>query len=185
MTREDLEMIKGIDEWLSMQYNQTGGPRRNKRFGLATWVSGWGLYRTCSTIRHIKDNIRTLQEQNLLQQDQIIKLSHYLNITYGHVSSNRYAITNLQVRMTEINKTLIATLSDIKFFKYTVAIVNDIRINLVKLTLGIMSLEQNVNAAYEYLRVLSTRQENPLIIPPDILRKVLAKVKEDMNRNPD
>ena len=57
------------------------------------------------SIKTIKDNIRTLQEQNLLQQDQIIELTHYLNITYGHVSSNRYAITNLQVRMAEVNKT--------------------------------------------------------------------------------
>ena len=64
---------------------------------------------------------------------------------------------------------MIATLSDIKFLKYTVAIVNDIRINLAKLTLGIMTLEQNVNAVYEYLRVLSTRQVNPLIIPLDTL----------------
>ena len=87
-----------------------------------------------------------MQEQNLLQQDQIIELSHYLNITYGHVSSNRYATTNLQVRLAEINKTLIATLSDIKFVKYTVAIISDIRINLAKLTLGIMTLDQNVNA---------------------------------------
>ena len=184
MTREDVETVREIDEWLSVQYNQTIGPIRNKRFGLATWVLGWGLYRTYSTIRHIKDSIRTLQEQNLLQQDQIIELSHYLNITYGHVSSNRYAITNLQVRLAEINKTIIANLGDIKFLKYTVAIVNDIRINLAKLTLGIMTLEQNVNAVYKYLRVLSTRQVNPLIIPLDILQNVLAKVKEDMNRNP-
>ena len=184
MTKEDVEMVEKIDEWLSMQYRQTNSSRRNKRFGLATWVLGWGAYRTYSTIRHIKDNIRTLQEQNLLQQDQIIELSHYLNITYGHVSSNRYAITNLQVRMAEINKTLVATLSDIKFLKHTVAIVNDIRINLAKLTLEIMNLEWNVNAVYEYLKVLSTRQVNPLIIPPDTLREVLAKVKEDMNRNP-
>ena len=184
MTEEDVEMIEKIDKWLSMQYRQTNSFRRNKRFGLATWVLGWGVYRTYSAIRHIKNSIRNLQGQNLLQQDQIIELSHYLNITYGHISSNRYAITNLQVRMAEINKTLVATLSDIKFLKYTVAIVNDIRINLAKLTLGIMNLEWNVNAVYEYLRVLSTRQVNPLIIPPDTLREVLAKVKEDMNRNP-
>ena len=68
--------------------------------------------------------------------------------------------------------------------KYTVAIINDIRINLAKLTLEIMTLDQNVNAVYEYLRGLSTRQVNPLIIPPDTLQKVLAKVKKDMNRNP-
>ena len=184
MTRQDIKMVREIDRWLSVQYNQTKGPRRDKRFRLATWVLGWRLYRTYSTIRHIKDSIRTLQEQNLLQQDQIIELSHYLNITYGHVSSNRYAITNLQVRLAEINKTMIATLSDIKFLKYTVAIVNDIRINLAKLTLGNMTLEQNVNAVYEYLRLLSIRQVNPLIIPPDTLQKVLTKVKKDMNRNP-
>ena len=64
------------------------------------------------------------------------------------------------------------------------AIVNDIRIVLAKLTLGVMSLEQNVNAIYEYMRILSSRQVNPLIIPPDSLRKVLARVKEDMKRNP-
>ena len=56
-----------------MQYTQI---RRHRRFGLATWILGWGAYRIYDTIRHIKDNTRTLQEQNLLQQDQIIELSH-------------------------------------------------------------------------------------------------------------
>ena len=144
---------------------------------------GWGFLQTYRSINTIKDNIRTLQEQNLLQQDQIIELTHYLNITYGHVSSNRYAITNLQVKMAEVNKTSIAALSDVKFVKYLVAIINDIRIILAKLTLGVMSLEQNMNAIYEYLRVLSSKQVNPLIVPPDSLRKVLAQVKEDMKRN--
>ena len=86
--------------------------------------------------------------------------------------------------MVEVNKTLIAALSDVKFVKYLVAIINDIRISLAKLTLGVMSLEQNVNAMYEYLRILSSRQVNPLIVHPDFLRKVLAQVKEDMKRNP-
>ena len=35
---------------------------------------------------------------------------------------------------------------------------NDIRIILAKLTLGVMSLEQNVNAIYEYLKS-SIKQE--------------------------
>ena len=61
-------MIEKIDEWLSMQYRQTSNPRRDKRFGLATWILGWGVYRTYDTIRHIKDNIKTLQEQNLLNR---------------------------------------------------------------------------------------------------------------------
>ena len=64
------------------------------------------------------------------------------------------------------------------------AIVNDIGILLAKLTLGVMSLKQNINAMYEYMRVLSSRQVNPLIIPPDSLRKVLTRIKEDIKRNP-
>ena len=178
MADEDIEMIKEAVKWLDTKYlNRTRSSNRNKRFGLATWILSWGVYRTYSSIKAIKDNIRALQEQNLLQQDQIIELSHYLNITNGHVSSNRYAITNLQARMAETNKTLVAALSDVEFVKYTVAIVNDIRIVLAKLTLGAMSLEQNVNATYEYMWVLSSRQVNPLIIPPD------SRLPEDPNIN--
>ena len=187
LTDEDIRMLRQVVQLLDTQYlNKTikTGRSRSKRFRLASWVMGRGFLQTYSSMRAIKDNIRSLQKQNLLQQDQLIKLSHYLNITYGHVSSNRYAITNLQVRMDEVKKTLIVALSDVKFVKYSVAIISDIRIILAKLTLGVISLEQNVNAIYEYLRILSSRQVNPLIIPPDSLRKVLAQVKEDMKRNP-
>ena len=184
LTDEDIRILGQVVELLDTQYlNKTNKAGRSKRVGLASWVMGWGFLQAYSSIRAIKNNIRSLQKQNLLQQEQIIELSHYLNITYGHVSSNRYAITNLQVRMAEVNQTLIAALSDVKFVKYSVAIINDIRIILAKLTLGVISVEQNVNAIYEYLRVLSSRQVNPLIIPPDSLRKVLAQVKEDRKRN--
>ena len=169
-------MIRETVKWLDTHYmNKTKSLGRNKRFRLATWILGWGVYKAYDSIRTIKDNIRTLQEQNLLQQDQIIELSHYLNISYRHVSSNRHAITNLQIGMAQINKTLVAALSSVKFIKYTVAIVNDKRIELAKLTLGVMNLEQNVNTIYEYMRVLSARQVNPLVIPPDSLRKVLRE----------
>ena len=48
-------------------------------------------------------------------------------------------------------------MQDVKFIRYTVAIIMDIRIILAKLTLGVMGLQQNVNAIYEYLRVLSSK----------------------------
>ena len=40
MTRQDIEALREMDRWLSTQYNQTNGPERSKRFGLATWVLG-------------------------------------------------------------------------------------------------------------------------------------------------
>ena len=171
LTKEDKLMLRQANELIETKFlNKTTKKTRNKRFGLTGWIMGWG--------------IRTLQLQNKLQQDQILELSHYLNITYAHVSTNRYAITNLQVQLAQLNKTLIATLEDAKFIKYTVVVITDVRIILAKLTLGIISLQQNVNAIYEYLRVLSSKQVNPLIIPPDALRGVLVHIKDDMKRNP-
>ena len=184
LTREDILMLKQADELIKAKFlNQTNKNRRNKRFGLAGWIMGWGLgYFT--SFRTIKDNIRTLQMQNKLQQDQIIELSHYLNITYAHVSTNRYAINNLQVQLAEVNQSLMVTMKAVQFLRYTVMVITDVRIILSKLTLGVMGVQQNVKAIYEYLRVLSSKQVNPLLIPPDALRGVLAHIKDDMKRNP-
>ena len=184
LTKEDKLMLKQADELIKTKFlNKTTEKKRDKRFGLAGWIMGWGIG-YFSSLRAIKDNIRTLQLQNKLQEDQILELSHYLNTTYAHVSTNRYAITNLQVQLAQLNTTLIATTQDVKFIRYTVAILTDVRIILAKLTLGVMVLKQNVKAIYEYLRVLSSKQVNPLLIPPDALRGVLAHIKDDMKRNP-
>ena len=184
LTKEDKLMLKQADELIKTKFlNKTTEKKRNKQFGLAGWIMGWGIgYFT--SFRAIKDNIRTLQLQNKLQQDQILELSHYLNITYAHVSTNRYAITNLQVQLAQLNQSLIATMQNVKFLRFTVAVIMDVRIILAKLTLGVMGLQQNVKAIYEYLRVLSSKQVNPLLIPPNALRGVLAHIKDDMKRNP-
>ena len=184
LTKENILMLKQADELIKTKFlNKTTRNRRNKRFGLAGWIMGWGIgYFT--SLRAIKDNIRTLQLQNKLQQYQILELSHYLNITYAHVSTNRYAITNLQVQLAQVNQSLMATLQTVKFLRFTVTVITDIRIILAKLTLGVIGLQQNVKAIYEYLRVLSSKQVNPLLIPPDALRGVLAHIKDDMKRNP-
>ena len=184
LTKEDILMLKQADELIKTKFlNKTTQNKRNKRFGLAGWIMGWGIgYFT--SFRTIKDNIRTLQMQNKLQQDQILELSHYLNITYAHVSTNRYAITNMQVQLAQVNQTLMATMQSVRFLRFTVTVITDIRIILAKLTLGVMGLQQNVKAIYEYLRVLSSKQGNPLLIPPDALRGVLAHIKDDMKRNP-
>ena len=109
-----------------------------------------------TSLRTIKDNIRTLQKQNQLQQNQIIELTHYLNITCVHVSTNRYAINNLQVQLAQVNQSLMVTMKAIQFLRYMVVVITDVRIILSKLTLGVMGLQQNVKAIYEYLRVLSS-----------------------------
>ena len=77
-----------------------------------------------------------------------------------------------------------ATLQTVKFLRFTVTVITDIRIILAKLTLGVLGLQQNVKAIYEYLKVLSSKQVNSLLISPDALKGVLAHIKDDMRRNP-
>ena len=132
----------------------------------------------------IKRNIQSLYDQNILQEKQIIKLTHYLNVTYGHVHTNRLVINELNIKVATLNNTMMAVIGETKFIKFTVATLTDMRMTLAQLSLGLMSLQENVNAIYEYMRVLSTRRVNPLIIPPDSLQLVLAQAKEDMKRNP-
>ena len=97
------------------------------------------------------------------------ELTHYLNVTYGHVRTNRLVINELNIQVATLNKTMMAVIGETKFIKFTVAALTDMRMTLAQLSLGLMSLQENVNAIYEYMRVLSTRRVNPLIIPPDSL----------------
>ena len=113
-----------------------------------------------------------------------MELKSFLNLTYAYVGENRLAINHLQVQLAEINKTLVATMKEVKFIKYSISILTDARTALSRLTIGILALQQNVEGIYEYMRVLATYKVNPVMIPPYVLRQVLKGVHEDMKRNP-
>ena len=92
------------------------------------------------------------------KKKQIIELTHFLNVTYGHVRANRMVINELNIQIATLNKTMMAVIGETKFIKFTVAALTDMRMTLAQLSLGLMSLQENVNAIYEYMRVLSTRE---------------------------
>ena len=171
LSPDDIKMLRQGNEIIQKKYLKVNGTRhRTKRFlGLATWLLGWGVYRNIRSLSSIKRNIQALYNQNVLQEKQIIELTHYLNVTYGHVHANRMVINELNIQIATLNKTMMAVIGETKFIKFTVAALTDLRMTLAQLSLGLMSLQENVNAIYEYMRVLSTRRVNPLIIPPDSL----------------
>ena len=167
---DDIEMLRQGNEIIEKRYLSMNNTKcQTKRFGLATWILGWGIYSNACNIMTIKKNIQALYDQNILQEKQIIESTHYLNVTYGHVRTNRLVINELNVKVATLNKTMMTVVGETKFIKFTVAILTDMRMMLAQLSLGVMSLQENVNAIYEYMRVLSTRRVNPLIIPPDSL----------------
>ena len=170
LSLDDIEMLRQGSEIIQKKYLKVNNTKhRTKRFSLATWLLGWGIYRNAHYIMSIKKNIQNLYDQNILQEKQIIELTHYLNVTYGHVHAIRLVINELNIKVTTLNKTMMAVIGETKFIKFTVAMLTDMRMTLAQLSLGLMSLQENVNAIYKYMRVLSTRRVNPLIIPPDSL----------------
>ena len=50
---------------------------REKRFNLMTWIIGWGTFTNMRNIKKIKENIKVLQDQNILQEKQILEVNTF------------------------------------------------------------------------------------------------------------
>ena len=128
ISEDDIIMIKQIRQMIEVNMlgkNYTS-PRK-KRFIVAASILGWKIHENKKEIEKLKGAVTTLYHQNKLQQDQILETARFLNITYGYVTENRMSINELQVKLAIINHTLIETMSEIKFVKYTIAILTDAR----------------------------------------------------------
>ena len=141
-----------------------------------SWIMGWGVFSDAKAINRIKDDIGTLQFQNILQEFQILELTNYLNLV--QVREQRQVLAKLDIRLLVLKKTLMATMSSLSHLRYTVSILTDSRTATTRLTVAMISLKNNVESVYEYMHVLASHQLNPLVLPPEELRKVLVKDKD-------
>ena len=64
-----------------------------------TWVLGWGVYSNFRAIKKIKDNLRILEGQNVLQEYKIHLLAKYLNVTYTMVNRHERMLYAIDSRM--------------------------------------------------------------------------------------
>ena len=82
-TRVSKEELEVLDDILKQKDEKV--LKRTKRFGVMSWIMGLGVYSNWRQIKAIKKNIKKLYEQNLLQEQQIQDLAHYLNLTATRV----------------------------------------------------------------------------------------------------
>ena len=133
LSPDNIEILRQGNEMIQKRYLGLNNTKhRTKRFGLATWILGWGIYSNAHNIMSIKKNIQALYDQNILQEKQIIELIHYLNVTYRHVHTNRLVINELNIKVATLNKTMMAVIGKMKFIKFTVAILTDMRMMLAQ-----------------------------------------------------
>ena len=157
--------------------------KRMKRYSILTWVLGWGVFSNSRSINKIKKNLRVLQDQNLLQDKQKKALAGHLNLTMAHVNRHENMMYELDAKLMILNKTLQSVMVQLSYFRYETNLIDHMQLRINHIYTAVYALKEDIDALYEYMRVLSTKQLNPLIIPPDMLHYVLEQVKDGIRSN--
>ena len=186
VSKEELEELDSMLKQVEEKYPDFNNKvlKRHKRFGIMSWIMGWGVYSNWRQIRSIKKNIKKLYEQNLLQEQQIQDLAHYLNLTATRVQLHDKMLYNIQARINRVDHS-IGTLNDIVTFNWVSNnMILDAHTIVNRLITGLIVLRNNVERIYRYLNVIASQEVNPVMIPPPPLRQLLAEVQEEMKSNP-
>ena len=154
-----------------------------KRVGILTWILCWGVYSNVRSISKIKNNLHTLQRQNQLQDKQIKHLAKYLNLTMHQVSRHSEMLYEMDTKMFIMNKTLQDIRWSIYFLQYESDVLHYFQSRILRVHLSLYALRGDVDSLYEYMRALASQELNPMIIPPDTLKKILYKIIEDIKSN--
>ena len=141
-------------------------------------------HKNAEEISELKNTFEVMEKQNRLQQDQILELGAFLNVTHGYVTANRLVINEIQVRLTELNATLLSLMDTFNVHQYIVFFLIEARASMSRINMGMLTLQQNVQGIYEYLRVISTHRINPLVIPPRDFKIILKGVRDKLSANP-
>ena len=155
-----------------------------KRIPLVWAGLGWGVYSNKRQIDKIKDNIRKLQNQNILQEKQIDELARYMNLTMERVHQHDQKLYELEVELVQLRSSLISLTYD---FDYNVVInylLRNAQTAVHRLMIGLIAAQYNMDHILEYLRAMATHQCSLVLIAPPALRTLLRKVKDRITPNP-
>ena len=154
-----------------------------KRVGISTWILGWGVYSNARSMSKIKNNLHTLQKQNQLQDKQIKQLPNYLNLTMHQVSRHNEMLYEMDTQMFIINSTLQHLMWNIDAMQYKSNILHYFQTRIYRVHTSLYALRGDTKSLFGYMRVLDSQELNPMIIPLDILKRILHKIEEDIKSN--
>ena len=89
----------------------------------------------------------------------------------------------MDTKMFIMNKTIQDIMMGISFLPYESDLMAYFQARTLRLNSSLYALKGDIDSLYEYMRALATRELNPMIIPPDIRKKILNKVTEGIKTN--
>ena len=151
-----------------------------KRTGIFTQILDWGVFSNARSISKIKDNLHILQKQNQLQDKQIKQLASYLNLTMHQINRHSEMLYEMDTKLFIMNKTLQHIMWNINAMQYESSILHYFQTRIYRVNTSLYALWGDTKSLFKYMRVLASQELNPMIIPPDILKKILHKIEEDI-----
>ena len=159
---------------------------REKRFIplFASIGAAIGSIGNAGQIKKIKKNIAILQEATILQDQQIMELARYADLTAAHVRLHDTQIYRLQYGLLVVEDGIKEMIDVSNFQVYTSYHVTIAQTILSRLQTGSVSIENNIDKIFEYLRIMSNHKATSAVIPPVALRKLLLKIEDRTRANP-
>ena len=159
---------------------------REKRFIplFASLGAAIGSIVNAGQIKKIKRNIAILQEATLLQDQQIMELARYADLTAAHIRLHDTQIYGLQYKLLVVEDGIKEMIDVSNFQVYTSYHVTIAQTILSRLQTGMVSIENNIDKIFEYLRIMSSHKAMSAVIPPVALRRLLLKIENHMHTNP-
>ena len=89
----------------------------------------------------------------------------------------------VDTKMFIINNTLQRIMWSIDALRYESEVLHYFQTRIYRVHTSLYALRGDTESLYEYMRALASQELNPMIIPPDILKRILHKIKEDIKSN--
>ena len=186
MTLEETEYLINLLTDLAAWDPTQNVTHREKRFIplFASLGAAIGSIVNAGQIKKIKRNIAILQEATLLQDQQIMELARYADLTAAHIRLHDTQIYGLQYKLLVVEDGIKEMIDVSNFQVYTSYHVTIAQTILSRLQTGTASIENNIDKIFEYLRIMSSHKVTSAVIPPVALRRLLLKIENRMHTNP-
>ena len=113
-----------------------------------------------------------------------MELARYADLTAARVRLHDTQIYRLQYGLLIVEDGIREMIDVSNFQVYTSYHVAITQTVLSRLQTGSVSIENNIDKIFEYVRIMSNRKATSAVIPPVALRRLLLKIEDRMHANP-
>ena len=99
------------------------------------------------------------------------------------VSRHSEMLYEMDTKMFVINKTLHDIMWNIDALHYESNVLHHFQTRIHRVHMSLYALRGDIESLYEYMRTLASQELYPMIIPPDILKKILHRIEDDIRAN--